>query len=164
MPWARFNTGNCTWTCTTLLFFHSDFRRNLWSLKGGASPKEQNITIRTVTCYAVQVLKLRDLESPNTSLPSEYRGRNKHNKRATEHVISFDTWKLLHVHSKESLCLFGFSVPTWKMEDIRGASLSEPQGSGKEWLEYVVDSLSLEVFENGLTNPFEEWGSTADPS
>jgi len=52
------------------------------------------------------------------------------------------------------------------MEDISGESLSEPKerDTGKEGLECVVDYPPLEIFQNGLTNPSQEWGSTADSS
>lgn len=102
MPWARtkFNTGNCTWTCTTLFFLHCNVS-NLWCLEGEASPREQNIT--TVTGWLAIQCKcssLGILTAPQ-HISSQWIQRRQSNDRATEHVISFDTRELLHIHRKE---------------------------------------------------------------
>lgn len=75
----------------------------------------------------LQVLKLRDHGRSSTCLLNEFIGSK--DNRATERAISFDHIVIrCSKKRKGSPCLFGFSVTTWKMEDIEGESPSKTTG------------------------------------
>lgn len=106
----------------------------------------------------LQVLKLRDHGRSSTCLLNEFIGSK--DNRATERAISFDhkvtRWSKKR---KGSPCLFGFSVTTWKMEDIEGESPSKTTGKLLE-KGLLCGFDIIRHFVNNVRNPSQNWGST----
>lgn len=128
----------------------TDSRRNQISQRRG----HQSATIITQSTAGLQAPKLRDLERPSTCLPNEYTG-SKDNDSIPERAISFDCTVITCSEKGKPAWLFTYKVKDWGHQ---GESPPKPKGreTGKEWLEYFVDSLSLEIFTNGLRNPLSE--------
>lgn len=144
---------NIPWTCTTRVFLY-------WLKKESDLSKERPPPGRPTECHDHKPVNCWTASAQakgsweGTCLPNEYTG-NEDNDSIPERAISFDCTVITCSEKGKPAWLF-----TYKVKDggHQGESPPKPKGreTGKEWLEYFVDSLSLEIFTNGLRNPLSE--------